>query len=103
MVSNESRISTKEVIMKNLEGRPKKVLEVIRESVRGNPEAVRHHRAMSRKGGEAAAESKRLKKENAEIHAAQLMEEATHVESETRKTLYSLSPEGDILPPDEQE
>ena len=85
--------------MKNLEGRPKKVLEVIRESVRGNPEAVRHHRAMSRKGGLAAAEKKRLMKEKADTHAAEIMEEAVNVERENAKHLYVQSEEGDVLPP----
>ena len=82
-----------------LEGKPQKVLEVIRESVRDNPGAMRHHEAMSRKGGLAAAESKRRKKEQAEVHTTLLAEDAANVALENSKTLFTQSDEGDILPP----
>ncbi len=59
---------------------------------------------MSRKGGRAAAESNRLKREQQEqenaLRAEMLAEDAKKTAMETAETLYSESGEGDILPPD---
>ena len=58
---------------------------------------------MSRKGGKAAAESNRLKREQQEqenaLRAEILTEDAKKVAVETAD-LYTESEEGDILPPD---
>ncbi len=90
--------------MKNREGKPAAVTRLIRETARDNPDAIRRHREMSRRGGKAAAESNRLNRaqeqQDKALQATALAEDAKRVAIETAKTLYSVSEEGDILPPD---
>ena len=89
--------------MKNLEGKPPAVRRLIQETARDNPDAIRRHRNMSRKGGKAAAESNRLKREQQQqenaLRAEMLADHAKKVAVETAD-LYTESEEGDILPPD---
>lgn len=91
--------------MKNLEGKPRAVQELVRGTARNDPRAIERHRAMSRKGGKAAAESNRLKREqqqqeNAALAAIRAEEAAKRVVVDDPAKMYTESEEGDILPPD---
>ena len=90
--------------MKNPEGKPRAVQELIRGTARNDPRAIERHRAMSRKGGKAAAESNRLKREQQQhedaLRAAIRAEEAKRAVVDDPAKVYTESEEGDILPPD---
>ena len=76
----------------NLEHAPEKVRQVAAQAAGGNKKAEARLKAMAAAGGRAAAETRALNKARKQAE----LDELTTRQARS----YSLSPEGDVLPPD---